>query len=358
MVILIGTKGQLIKMAGVMLELKRRSIEYLYVQTDQQPSFNRVLEEKFGLKKPDLNLRNEQKDLKNIYEIPIFILKVLINAFKHKSEIKKYKILITHGDTLSTLLAVIIGKLFNMKVAHIESGLRSFNIFHPFPEELIRIISVHFSDILFPPSDWAESNLKKYEGKKIIVNTFQNTVYDALCEFVGPKEDDPRNSNYIVSAIHRQETIYNKERFKKCIEVIINASKLKKVKYIIHKPSEAQLRKFKLYDIIKNNKNIEIMGYLDYITFMNLVRDSAFVITDGGGLQEETYYLNVPCLLLRERTEREVGLGETAFLSELKDEKINYFFENYYNFRRKNKFKRYYPSKIIVDTLIDYLKSI
>ncbi|MFZ8845795.1 MAG: UDP-N-acetylglucosamine 2-epimerase [Candidatus Hydrothermia bacterium] len=274
MVVLIGTKGQLIKMAGVMLEFERRKIEYLYVQTDQQPSFNRVLEEKFGLKKPDLNLRNEQKDLKNIYEIPIFILKVLINAFKHKSEIKKHKILITQGDTISTLLAVIIGKLFNMKVAHIESGLRSFNIFHPFPEELVRIISVHFSDILFPPSDWAKSNLKKYEGKKIIVNTFQNTVYDALCEFVSPKEDDPRNSNYIVSAIHRQETIYNKERFKKCVEVIISASKLKKVKYIIHKPSEVQLRKFKLYDIIKNNKNIEIMGYLCFKTKKSKIYNS------------------------------------------------------------------------------------
>jgi len=91
MVILIGTKGQLIKMAGVMLELKRRSIDYLYVQTDQQPSFNRVLEEKFGLKNPDLNLRNEQKDLKNIYEIPIFILKVLINAFNTKVKLKNIK---------------------------------------------------------------------------------------------------------------------------------------------------------------------------------------------------------------------------------------------------------------------------
>ena len=352
MVILIGTKGQLIKMAGVMIELERRKIDYLYVQTDQQPSFNRILEEKFGLKRPDFNLRNEQKDLKKIHEIPIFILKVFLNALRHKKEIKKRKILITQGDTISTLLAVIIGKLFKMKVVHIESGLRSFNIFHPFPEELVRIISVHFSDILFPPSQWAKNNLKKYESKKIIVNTFQNTVYDALCEFVRPKEDDPRNSNYIVSAIHRQETIYNKERFKKCIDVIIRASKLKKVKYIIHKPSEVQLKKFKLYDIIANNENIEIMGYLDYITFMNLVRDSAFVITDGGGLQEETYYLNVPCLLLRERTEREVGLNETAFLSEFKDERINYFFENYYNFRRKSEFKRYYPSKIIVDTLL------
>ncbi|MCS7245756.1 MAG: UDP-N-acetylglucosamine 2-epimerase [candidate division WOR-3 bacterium] len=356
MIILIGTKGQLIKTAGVMIELQRRNIDYLYVQTNQHPSLNRILERKFNIKAPDIELNRSKKDLSKIYEIPLFLLKIFFNSLKHYKELKKHKILITQGDTISTLFAVFIGKLFGLKVAHIESGLRSFNLLHPFPEEIIRIISMHFSNFLFAPSDWAYGNLKKYQNKKIIINTKQNTVYDVLCEFVKPKEDDPRNSNYIVCAIHRQETIYNKERFKKAVEVIIKASNLKKVKYILHKPSERQLKAYGLFEILKQNKNIEMMGYLDYISFMELVRDSSFVISDGGGLQEETYYLNVPCLLLRNKTEREVGLNETAMLSEFDDKKIDYFFENYYNFRRRKEFTRYYPSKIIIDELLNISK--
>lgn len=354
MIILIGTKGQLIKTASIMVELQKRNIDYLYVQTNHHPFFNRLLEKKFNVKGPDIELNKPKKDLSKIYEVPWFFLKIFFNSLKHYKEFKKHKILITQGDTLSTLFAVIIGKLFGLKVAHVESGLRSYNLFHPFPEEIVRLISFRLSDFLFAPSDWAYENLKKYHNKKVVINTKQNTVYDILCEFVKPKEDDPRNSDYIVCAVHRQETIYNKEKFKKAVDIILRASNLKKVKYILHKTSEAQLKAYGLYETIKQNKNIEIMGYLDYISFMELVRDSAFVISDGAGLQEETYYLNVPFLMLRNRPDREIGLDETAMVSEFDDKKIDYFFENYHTFRRKKEFIRYYPTKIIVDELIKY----
>ncbi len=355
MVILIGTKGQLIKTAGIMREFQRRGMDYLYVQTDQHPSLNRILEEKLQIKHPDINLSGRKKDLESPLEMLGFLAKITINAFRHRKEIKKERILITQGDTISTLFAALIGKLFGMKVAHVEAGLRSFDIFHPFPEELVRRITTWLADYLFPPSDWAEGNLKHYKGKKLIVNTKQNTVYDVLFEFVPPREGDV-DSDYAVAAIHRQETIYNRGLFEKAVSVIERASTMKKIKYIVHKTSERQLKKFGFYERLKQNPNIEMMGYLDYISFMQLVRGAAFVITDGGGLQEETYYLNVPCLIMRYKTERMVGLGETALLSKFEDEKIEEFFRNYRSFRRRKPFPRHYPSRIIVDTLLQEMK--
>lgn len=352
MIILIGTKGQLVKMAPVMKELDKIGLQYKYVQTDQQPEINRRLENHLELKKPDIRLWTKNKDLASPTEIPVWFFTCLFNAIKKRKFFVKEKIIVTHGDTLSTLFACIVGKLLNLRIAHIEAGLRSFSILHPFPEELIRRISSKMADLLFAPSDWAANNLKREQG--IVINTCQNTIYDTLAYYLGKKKTDiPK---YAVAAIHRQETIYNYKRFKKVINVVKKAAEIMDVIYVVHKTSEKQLKRFGLYKELENNKKIKMIGYQDYLSFMELVNNSAFVITDGGGLQEETYFLNVPCLILRNKTERKEGLGETAYLSEMSDDKINYFLQNYKKFYRKKKFIRKYPSKKIVIELLKYIK--
>ena len=102
----------------------------------------------------------------------------------------------------------------------------------------------------------------------------------------------------------------------------------------------------------KPYQNIILKDYYDYASFMALIKSAQFVMTDGGGLQEETFLLNVPCLILRKRTERKFGIGTTALLSELKPEKIDYFLKNYQNFRR-NELEHTYPSKLIVQKLLE-----
>ncbi len=353
MIILIGTKGQLVKTAPVMKELQDRKIQYKYVQTDQHPVLNRELEEKFGLKHPDLFLWQSKKDLVKLWELPVWFIRCLLNAIKNYKFFKNERILITHGDTMSTLLACIIGKIYSMKIAHIEAGLRSFDIMHPFPEEMIRRISSKFAYFLFAPSDWAVGNLRREPGK--IINTEQNTVYDTLATFI-TKTDMAEQDKYVVAAIHRQETIYNQNRFKKAVKLVESVAQKYKVTYIIHKTSENQLKQYGLYEKLQTNKNIKLTEYLDYVNFMSLVKNCEFVLSDGGGLQEETYFLNVPCLILRNRTEREIGLNETSMLSKFDDEKINYFLQNYTKFHRRKEFIQKYPSKKIVDILLKYEK--
>jgi UDP-N-acetylglucosamine 2-epimerase (non-hydrolysing) len=346
MVIFIGTKGQLIKVASVMKELDLRHVDYLYVQTDQHPSMNRQLEKSFGIRPPDISLSNRVEDLSSPKEVVSWFATCLLKVRHIAPVLRTHNLIVTQGDTLTTLMASMVAHHYRLRLAHIEAGLRSYSIIHPFPEELIRRVVSKYAHYLFAPSDWATSNLQRETGH--IVNTKQNTVYDILA-WIKTTEKGP---SCIVSAIHRQETIYNPHRFTKAVDVIHTASRIAPVKYILHKPSEVQLKKLNLYKGLLQNQRIEVLQYQDYVTFMRMVARSVFVISDGGGLQEETYFLNVPCLLLRNRTEREIGLGITSFLSEFKSDRIEYFLKHYTQFRRKEAFQRLYPSRIIVDELL------
>lgn len=348
MIIMLGTKGMVIKVASIKRELDKRRIDYKYVQCDQHPSMNRILERQFEVKSPDLILRSGKKDLSSIKDMILWLIQCLWRIYKNRNFFIGEKLLLTQGDTVSTLLAGMVAKIFRLKLAHVEAGLRSYSLLHPFPEELVRRIVSKWADYLFAPSDWATKNISRERGK--VINCRQNTVYDILGDFVKRKEMKKRR--YVICAIHRQETIYNASRFMRAVELMHKVSELMQVKYILHPPSEAKLRKYNFMEGLIENSRIELLPYQNYLDFMNIVANAEFVISDGGGLQEECYYLNIPCLLMRNRTERRIGLGETAFLSEFIQKKIDFFIRDYNQFRRKKKFVRKYPSKKIVDVLL------
>lgn len=348
MIIMLGTKGMVIKVAAIMREFDKRKIDYKYVQSDQHPSMNRILEKQFGLKSPDLILRSGNEDLKSLKDITLWFSKCFWRIYKNRNFFIGEKLLLTQGDTTTTLIAGMVANIFKLKLAHVEAGLRSFSLVHPFPEELIRRIVSKWADHLFAPSDWATKNLSREKGK--IINCKQNSVYDILGDFVKIKK--MKKAGYAVYAIHRQETIFSAPRLTQAVDIVRKISRFMNVKYILHVPSEVRLKKYNLMDALIKNPRIELLSYQNYLDFMNMVANSEFVVSDGGGLQEECYFLDVPCLLLRNRTERKIGLGETAFLSEFKSKKIEYFIKHYKQFRRKKEFIRKYPSKKIVDVLL------
>lgn len=343
MIILLGTKGQVIKMAPVMKELDNN---FLYVQTYQQPGIIKELESALCVKTPDLTLWNGG-NLTSMKDVLKWWQTCLKEVWKQRDFFQQEDILITHGDTMSTLMACIVARLFKLKLVHIEAGLRSYSFMHPFPEEIVRRIVSRYADILITPSDKAYNNLKGMRGK--VINGKQNTVYDTLCDLKYTKKNGDK---YAIMAIHRQETIYNALRFMKAVETAHIIAENMKVKYILHESSKKKLKKYNFYQGLVQNDNIELLSYQNYYDFMNLVFNAEFVVTDGGGLQEETYYLNVPCLLLRDRTERQIGLNETAFLGGMDETKIQKFLDNYSKYKRKSTFKRYYPSKQIARYLL------
>jgi UDP-N-acetylglucosamine 2-epimerase len=355
--VFIGTKAQFIKTMPVIKELDRRNIKYNFIDSGQHAEISNQIRISFRLRSPDVYLRKQKKDITSIKQMVLWALKYFyLGSFRRKrifDEIFKGKkgICLIHGDTLSTLLSMFLAKRAGIAVAHIEAGLRSYNIFHPFPEELIRIITMKFADVLFAPSEWAVDNLKKLRIREEIVNIEANTILDSLRNV--RKSEDKGHDNHVLVTIHRFETIFSKKRLKFVLDVIDELSKKFKVIFVIHKPTLSRLKKWNMDHFLERG-NIIPLELQKYDEFIKLMRKAMFVVTDGGSIQEECFYLNIPCLIMRKATERREGLGSNAYLSEFDKGRIDYFIENWQQFKVENKFKELSPSQKIVNYIERY----
>ncbi len=231
------------------------------------------------------------------------------------------------------MLGALIGRFCGLQVAHVESGLRSFNIFHPFPEELTRLATFRLSNMFFCPNEWAMKNLAGCRGRK--VNCGANTMYDALqlalrAEVAVERPEGP----YAICSVHRFESIFRKGQFERIVEIVEQVSRTLRVLFVLHPPTRRKLEEFGFWDRLAANPCIELRPRYDFFTFNRLVVGSEFVLTDGGSNQEECYYLGKPCLLLRRRTERPEGLGTSVVLSRLDPAIIRDFVTNYRRYAR------------------------
>jgi UDP-N-acetylglucosamine 2-epimerase (non-hydrolysing) len=351
--VIIGTKAQLIKMAPILKILKERSIDYNYITTGQHRETIDDILSNFEIKDPDYSLY-EGKDITSVPQMFFWVIRNILHTLKKRKEIFKNDrngIVLVHGDTLSTLLGAIMGKIARLKVAHIESGLRSFNLLHPFPEELTRILTFRLADYMFCPGDWAVGNLDKYHGKKI--NTEYNTLLDAL-QIALPVISHINDiaipgKPFGIVTLHRFENIRNRAAMQRIIGLVEEISKKKQLLFILHKPTEIKLRKFGFYNRLENNPNIELRGRYDYFRFIKLIIEAELIVSDGGSNQEECYYLGKPVILLRMATERNEGLGKNCILSKYDSTVVNDFVDNIDKHTFHALQPAHSPSAIIVD---------
>lgn len=353
--IFLGTKAQLIKMAPIMKELQNRGIEYNFIFSGQHQETISDLRSNFGIKEPDYVLY-KGKDITGIFQMFMWLLKILTKTIIYKKSVwkdDKNGIVLNHGDTFSTLAGSFLAKIHGHKTAHIESGLRSFNLFHPFPEELTRIAVFKLTDYYFCPNEWALNNVKKYSGTKITTNG--NTLYDALKSIENDQHPSLQipNERYAVASIHRFENIFNKKSLEKIIEILLSTADNIKVLMIAHKPTIKKLEEYNLLTRLSSHKNIEIRPRYDYSKFIKLVIASEFVMTDGGSNQEECFYLGKPCLILRNATERSEGIGENAVISQFDYDVINNFTHNNQIYAKTKINISPSPTEIIVEDLIN-----
>lgn len=351
--IILGTKAQLIKMAPVMIELQKRHIQYSFILTGQHKETIKELIDIFKLQKPDFILY-KGSDVTKINHMFTWGLQCLYIVLKNKSKIFPYKndITLIHGDTSSTLLGAFVGKLCNQRIGYIEAGLRSNDIFNPFPEEIFRLITSRLTDIHFCPGDVAYHNSLKYKGEKI--NTKTNTLYDSLqlvLNKLGEINVDIPKEKYCIVSIHRFENIFNKKKFSQIINQIIQVSNSVKVLFILHKPTKEKLISYGFYNTLKNNNKIELRPRYDYYKFIKLLKNSEFIITDGGSNQEESFYLGKPALIMRTKTERDEGVDTNALIGKFDFSKMQNFLHDNKKYRKRPLYVRIYPSKVIVDYL-------
>ncbi len=352
--IIIGTKAQLVKMAPIMFRLTEKGIPYNFIYTGQHRDTMEEMIEDFRIRRPDVTLYNGS-DITSIFSMAIWFIRILFTSLLHKRHIfgnGKTGVVLVHGDTFSTLLGALMGRIAGLEVAHVESGLRSHNLFHPFPEEITRILTFRLSHILFCPGDWAVKNVSLL--KKKIINIHANTLYDCLV-LTGPRRvDHIPNHPFVLVSLHRYENIFRKTQLEKISNILQWVSEHHKLIFILHPPTEKQLRRFDLYDNLETNNNISLRPRYNHTDFISLLEKCEFVITDGGSLQEETYYLGTPCLLLRKATERNEGIGENVVKSNYETKIIKEFCLRYQCHRQNPLQLEMKPSEIIIESIRDY----
>ena len=360
--IFIGTKAQFIKMAPIMQKLNEKGIAYNFIDSGQHADITSDIINQFDLRPPDVYLRNKSGNIRTIPQALMWTTRALsqplINPKQSSKKIFKNQqgICLIHGDTLSTLISLIFAKRCGLPVAHIESGLRSYHLFDPFPEEMVRMVAMRFSDILYASSQWAFNNLCEMGYQNKTVNVRLNTGMDAVRFAVKqvPGENRPKQP-YVVVTIHRLETIYSRRRLKMIVELLKKISLTHKVKFVLHEPTKQQLVKFDMLSSLNQSPSVDLLRLLPYIEFVDLFAGADFIVTDGGSIQEECYYLNKPCMVMRSKTERIEGLGENVRLVEFDPVQIDYFLENYVSCRREEFKEDISPSEIIIDNLSPWL---
>ncbi|MBF0553706.1 MAG: UDP-N-acetylglucosamine 2-epimerase (non-hydrolyzing) [Nitrospirae bacterium] len=217
------------------------------------------------------------------------------------------------GDVNSTMACAITAKKLCLPVAHLEAGLRSGD--RTMPEEINRIVTDTIADLLWTPSHDADANLLREGIAAEKIKRVGNIMIDSyeMMLSVIEKENVPAElgvdkHQYGVLTLHRPSNVDDQEVLRNIVDSLIETSKMLPLIFPVHPRTKNHLKENNLLNKILVSSRINIIEPLGYIKFMSLVKNAKLVITDSGGIQEETTYLNIPCLTLRNTTERPITL--------------------------------------------------
>ncbi len=362
----IGTKAQLIKMAPIMLEMRSRGIPFRLINAGQHAGSIPPLLEAFRLPRPDVALHSGQENISTPGQALVWLAGLLWSIVAEPRRIRETVfgnqkgVCLIHGDTVTTLVSLLMAKQAGLSVAHIEAGYRSFNLLDPFPEELIRIIAMRFSNLLFAPTEITLENLAAMRIGGTVIYLGANTIEDAVAYAHRMNEDSsfaPTGEAYAVMSIHRFETVRSRKRLTQIVRWARQIGERLPLKFVMHSPTLHYLRRFKLLSQLEDDDRIELLPLQPYLSFVALLDHAEFIVTDGGSIQEEAYVLGAPCLILRARTEHEEGVGENAVLGGFDQERIRAFLDHYDAYRRQPKRspQAASPSARLVDTLLEWM---
>ena len=238
------------------------------------------------------------------------------------AEIGKPDVLLVPGDVNSTLAAAIAANKLSIPIGHIESGLRSFD--RSMPEEINRLLTDELTEYYFVTEPSGLKHLKKEGRKESAIHFVGNTMIDTMVAFEKDIEDSNvlevlhiQEQAFILMTMHRPATVDSRAELEKLILLLQDLEKRYKIIFPIHPRTIKNLKGFGLYETFQNFKNLKCTEPLDYFAFQKLIKYCAFIITDSGGIQEESTFRQKPCLTLRPNTERPVTteIGSNTLLS-------------------------------------------
>ena len=300
--VILGTRPEIIKLAPLLRELQEKQVDFFVLHTGQHYSrqLDKVFFDQLELPRPRYNIGvGSGSHAEETGKMLIGIEKILLE--------EKPDVVLVEGDTNSVLAGALAASKLGIKVGHVEAGLRSYD--RSMPEETNRVLTDRLSDYLFAPTPKAKQRLLG-EGigeEKIFVtgNTIVDAVYQNL--MIAREHSDVLETlhinpgKYFLVTIHRQENVDNQSRFTSILEGLdkVTADFNLPTVYPIHPHSWKRMSEFNLAA-----PNLTLIEPLDYFSFLQLESNARLILTDSGGVQEEACILKVPCVTLRDNTER------------------------------------------------------
>jgi UDP-N-acetylglucosamine 2-epimerase (non-hydrolysing) len=306
---IVGARPNFMKIAPIYAEMKRRDSEFLPIIVHTGQHYDAAMSDSFfidlGMPKPDVHLNvgsasHAVQTAKIMMEFEPIVL-------EHKPDW-----VLVVGDVNSTIACTLVCAKLGIKVAHVEAGLRSFD--RTMPEEINRILTDSISDLLLTPSPDGNENLKKEGIPDEKVKLVGNVMIDSLLRNLKIAESsiireelNLTENKYAVMTLHRPSNVDNKETFSGLLEALLKISERLPIIFPAHPRTRGKIEEFGFSEKVENS-NIKLIEPLGYLDFMRLYSGAKLVLTDSGGLQEETTALGIPCLTLRENTERPITI--------------------------------------------------
>ena len=336
---IVGARPNFVKIAPLIAEMKKypNFIQPVLLHTGQHydQAMSKELFRDLKIPKPDIYLYvGSGPHAKQTAEIMNRVDDVIIR--------ERPNLILVVGDVNSTLACALVGAKLQIPVAHVEAGLRSFN--SAMPEEINRTLTDRLSDLLFTTEQSANKNLLKEGLPKKKIFFVGNVMIDSLKRHLPRAKKSKiikklklKSKKYILLTLHRAEIVDNKENLIKIFNILKLIGQKSLIVWPVHPRTKDRIREADLVNELKLLSNLIITDALGYLDFLSLEYNARAVLTDSGGVQEETTFLGVPCITLRQETERPstVTMGTNA-ITGLNEQKI--FKE--LNFILTNRFKK------------------
>lgn len=334
----VGTAAELIKLYPLIVDARTAGFGVRVLASGQSGDNFLMQYRDFELPEADLtHLLPTSKDLGHASSALRWFARAAIvrpSTFRQKLRLSGNDFVVVHGDTLSTLIGAWLATRAGLTVAHVEAGLRSPSLLNPFPEEITRRLVSRLATLHFVPDARAERNLQQAQVHGRIVNTRGNTLLDAVRMSARLKSTMNAHRNYGLVNVHRFENLNSPTRWATIVDTVVRAAEKNKLIFVAHPQTQAKLEADPETRARLDQANIEVRSRMPFSSFIGLLKDAEFLISDGGSNQEECSYLGKPCLLLRESTERQEGLDGCCLLSRFEPDLIDGFLRNPTAWRR------------------------
>ena len=302
-----GTRPEAIKMCPLVNELKtRKELETVVCVTGQHRQMLDQVLEAFQVE-PDYDLAI-MKDRQTLFDVTTNIL----NKIKEVLEKEKPNVVLVHGDTSTTFVTALACFYLQIPVGHVEAGLRTYNIYSPYPEEFNRQAVSIISQFNFAPTELSKNNLLKEGKKEETIFVTGNTAIDALKttvreDYTHPDLEWASDSRLIMITAHRRENLGEpmKHMFRAIRRVMDEHPDVKAIYPIHMNPVVREIAD----SILGDDERIRIIEPLEVLDFHNFLNRSYMILTDSGGIQEEAPSLGKPVLVMRDTTERPEGIA-------------------------------------------------